>query len=80
VSDGQRLRRQDVVDLLAAHGGAPPVAGDERIDSLQLAWLLHQVEQRYGVELDPGDDELQRMTTVTGATEVLTELMEAQRG
>ena len=71
----QRLGRRDVVDMLAAHGGTPPGAGDDRIDSLQLAWLLHQVEQRYGVELDLTDEQLSRMSTVPAAVEVLDEAM-----
>ncbi len=40
---------------------------------MELAWLVHQVEQRYGVELS--DDQLERMTTVDHAVAVLAEVL-----
>ena len=46
----------------------------ERIDSLELAWLVHQLEQHYGVTLDLDDEDLARMSTVSGRLDVLTEL------
>jgi acyl carrier protein len=46
----------------------------ERIDSIQLAWLVHQVEQRYGVEIELDEAQFTRMATITGAVEVLGEL------
>jgi hypothetical protein len=45
----------------------------ERIDSMELAWLVHQVEQRYGVEL--GDDHLDRIKTIDDAVAVLAEVL-----
>jgi acyl carrier protein len=45
----------------------------EAIDSLELAWLIHQIEQRYGV-LDVDDDMLERMSTVAGVVDVLSDL------
>lgn len=45
----------------------------EQIDSLELAWLIHQVEQRYAVTLELDDDALARMSTVSGAVSVLGE-------
>ena len=67
--------RGDVVDMLASYRNRTPEAVGERIDSLELAWLMHQVEQRYGVTLDLDDDALARMSTVTGAVDVLGEAM-----
>ncbi len=32
---------------------------------MELAWLVHQVEQRYGVEL--ADDQLERINTIDDA-------------
>jgi hypothetical protein len=63
--------RQDVVAMLATYGNREPGAVRERIDSLELAWLVHQVEQRYGVTLDLADETLAKMSTVSGAVEVL---------
>lgn len=68
---GTTLDRADVVAMLATYGDRPPAAVRDRIDSLELAWLVHQVEQRYGVALDLSDDDLLRMNTVDEAVTVL---------
>jgi acyl carrier protein len=65
------LDRSDVVAMLASYGDRPAAAVRDRIDSLELAWLVHQVEQRYGVPLDLSDDELLQMSTVDDAVIVL---------
>ncbi len=67
--------REDVVAMLATYGDRPSSEVGERIDSLELVWLLHQVEQRYGVTLDLDDESLIRMTTVGGAVEVLRKVL-----
>jgi hypothetical protein len=67
------LARSDVVAMLASYGDRRPDQVPEAIDSLELAWLIHQVEQRYGA-LDIDDDALPRMFTVTGAVDVLRDL------
>ena len=72
--------RREVVAMLASYGGRGPDSVRERVDSLDLAWLLHQVEQRYGVALDLSDDLLARMSTVSGAVEVLAEVMDPPGG
>jgi hypothetical protein len=66
-------QRSDVVAMLATYGDRQPEQVPETISSLELAWLLHQVEQRYG-PVDIDDEEFTRMTTVTGAVEVLRDL------
>jgi acyl carrier protein len=40
---------------------------------MELAWLVHQVEQRYAVELD--DDQLDRIRTIGDAVTVLAEVI-----
>ena len=65
--------RSDVVAMLASYGDRRPEQVPEAIGSLELTWLIHQIEQRHG-ELDIGDDALARMSTVTGAVEVLGEM------
>lgn len=62
--------REEVIALLAQHDECAPEAVGERIDSLQLAWLVHVVEERYGIRLDL-DEELEAMDTVDGAVAVL---------
>jgi acyl carrier protein len=65
--------RSDVVAMLATYGDRQPEQVPEEIDSLELAWLVHQIEQRYGV-LDIEDDMIARMSTVTGVLDVLKDL------
>jgi hypothetical protein len=67
------LERSEVVAMLATYGDRRPEQVPEAIDSLELAWLIHQVEQRYGV-LDIDDDAIARMSTVSGAVDVLRDL------
>jgi hypothetical protein len=67
------LERSEVVAMLASYGDRHPGQVPEAIDSLELAWLIHQVEQRYGA-LDIDDDSIARMFTVTGAVDVLRDL------
>jgi acyl carrier protein len=70
-------QRNDVVSMIANLDGRPATELGDRIDSMQLAWLLHQVEQRYGVEIDLDDGQYARMSTVDGAVEVLREAIAA---
>jgi acyl carrier protein len=60
--------------MLATYGERRPEDVTEGIDSLELAWLVHQLEQHYGTALDLDDDTLARMSTVSGTLEVLQEL------
>ena len=59
--------------MLATYGDRQPEQVPEAIDSLELVWLIHQIEQRYGA-LDVDDDTLARMSTVTGVVDVLQDL------
>jgi hypothetical protein len=65
------MSRDEVIALLATYGDRVPAQVRERIDSLELAWLIHQVEQRHSVALDLDDDSLNEMSTVDGAVIVL---------
>jgi len=67
------LQRPDVVAMLATYGDRQPEQVPEAIDSLELVWLIHQIEQRYGA-LDVDDDTLARMSTVTGVVDALEDL------
>ncbi len=59
--------------MLATFGDRQPDQVTEVIDSLELAWLMHQLEQRYGM-LDVDVDTVARMSTVTGVLDVLKDL------
>ncbi|WP_018349608.1 hypothetical protein [Longispora albida] len=63
--------RETLIELLAGYGDRPAAEVDDRLDSLDLAWLVHAVEQRYGVRLDLPDATLAGMTTVDAALDVL---------
>jgi acyl carrier protein len=34
------------------------------LDSLGLVWLLHEVEQRYGLAVEPTDEDVEGLTSV----------------
>jgi hypothetical protein len=72
-----RISREEVLSMLEGYRSR---AGEtvvlDTVDSLELAWLLHQVEQRYGRRLDLDDDQLALMSTVDGAVAVLGAAME----
>ena len=63
-------QRSDVVEMLATFGERRPDQVTEAVSSLELAWLLHQIEERYG-ELDIDDDTIAGMMTVTGVVDAL---------
>ena len=67
--------RQDILDMLAPLGGRSTLDASETIDSMELAWLVQQVETRYRVSLPLGDDELAQMSTVDGAVGVLRDVL-----
>jgi acyl carrier protein len=66
-------QRSEVVAMLATYGDREAEQVPEAIDSLELAWLMHQIEQRYGA-LDIDDEMIARMSTVTGVVDVLKDL------
>ena len=67
--------RAEVVAVLAELGDR--AAGDvtERIGSLEVAWLISQLEQRYDTTLELTDEAFQQMATVTGAVVTLRDLL-----
>jgi len=70
------LDRDAVVAMLAAFGDRAPEAVDDVVGSLELTWLIAEVEQRYAVVLDLTDEQLARIHTVEDATSVLREVLE----
>jgi hypothetical protein len=64
------LGRADLVDMLAALTTKPADQVPERIGSMELAWLVHLVEQRHGRQLDLTDDQLAGIRTVDDALAV----------
>ncbi|MGW0712109.1 acyl carrier protein [Streptomyces sp. NPDC002643] len=42
------------------------------LDSLGLVWLLHEVEERYGLVVEPSDEDIDGLTSLRGLTEFLS--------
>ncbi|MEU8013079.1 acyl carrier protein [Micromonospora parva] len=64
------LGRADLLSMLAELTAKPAAEVPDRIGSMELAWLVHLVEQRYERRLDLADDELARIRTVDDALAV----------
>ncbi|WP_416904598.1 acyl carrier protein [Micromonospora echinospora] len=62
--------RAELVEMLAELTGRPASEVPERLGSMELAWLVHLVEQRYDTRLDLTDDQLAGIRTVDDAQEV----------
>lgn len=67
--------REDVVTMLAGFGDRKPDEVSEQLDSLELTWLITNVERRYGLTLDLDDEVLGQMMTITGALAVFREAL-----
>lgn len=65
------LGRADLLTMLAELTAKPADEVPDRVGSMELAWLVHLVEQRYGRQLDLTDDELAGIRTVDDALVVL---------
>jgi hypothetical protein len=67
--------RAEVIAVLAALGDRVAEDVTERIGSLELAWLVSQVEERYDTTLELTDETVRQMSTVTGAVLTLRGLL-----
>jgi acyl carrier protein len=57
-------------------GDRAPDDVSEEISSLELAWLVSQVEDRYHTTLELDDAALARMMTVSGAVAAIHQMLE----
>jgi hypothetical protein len=80
--DGGRLGRAEIEAVLAELEDRPAAAGEEvprgsdpdgseRIGSLELAWLVHRVEQLSGRRIDLDDEQFAAVRTVSDAVRIL---------
>ena len=67
--------RAEVIAVLATLGDRAAQDVTERIGSLELAWLVSQVEERYGTTLELTDEMVRQMSTITCAVVTLRELL-----
>ena len=79
MTDLRRPESRAIAALFASSAEGAPRAVDEELDSLELASLLHQVELQYGVELDLGDDQLEQMSTLSHAANLLADVIAGTR-
>ncbi|WP_174536978.1 acyl carrier protein [Micromonospora chalcea] len=61
------LGRADLVSMLAELTAKPADQVPDRLGSMELAWLVHMVEQRYDRRLELSDDQLAGIRTVDDA-------------
>jgi acyl carrier protein len=73
MTDVPALERADVLEMLRPLNERTTDPGRERLSSMEVAWLVHQVEQRYGLRLDLDDDQLGQLRTVSDAVRLLGE-------
>ncbi|MCW3815213.1 acyl carrier protein [Micromonospora sp. DR5-3] len=64
------LGRADLVSMLAELTAKPVDQVPDRIGSMELAWLVHLVEQRYDRRMELSDDQLAGIRTVDDALAV----------
>lgn len=74
------LDRADVLDMLAPLGTRGADSTLERLSSMEVAWLVHQVEQRYEMELDLDDEQLGRLRTISDAVDLLGKSVRSGHG
>jgi hypothetical protein len=67
--------RTEVIAILAAMGDRAPDEVAEEIGSLEVAWLISQVEERYATTLELDDDALEQMMTVAGAVATIHQML-----
>ncbi|WP_282203511.1 acyl carrier protein [Kitasatospora fiedleri] len=66
-----RFGRAEALAMLARYGDRSPEQVDEHLGSLELAWLIAQAEQSYGVQVDLDDERLDAIRTVDDAVAAL---------
>jgi acyl carrier protein len=77
-----RITTEAVRELLSdprIYPELPPQLDDDAelvLDSLGLVWFLHQLELRYGLEIDPGDADPADFTSIRRITEYLADIDE----
>jgi len=64
-----------VVTLLARFGNRPPEQVDEHLGSLELTWLLAELEQEHDIALDLTEHQFASMRTIDEAVEVLSAVL-----
>jgi acyl carrier protein len=74
------LERADVLQMLQSLNERATDPARERLSSMEVAWIVHQVEQRYSVELDLDDDQLAKLRTIEDAVQLLGESVQAGGG
>ncbi|WNI19413.1 acyl carrier protein [Actinacidiphila sp. ITFR-21] len=70
------LSREQVVTMLARFGDRAPEQLDEHIGSLELTWLLAELEQEHDVEIDLTEHQFDSVHTIDDAVAVLSAVLE----
>jgi uncharacterized protein related to proFAR isomerase len=75
VTGAPPLDPAEIIRMLAAFGDRSPADVDDVVGSLELTWLIAEIEQRHHVVIDLGTDDLDAVHTVTDASRVLGALL-----
>jgi hypothetical protein len=70
------VSRTEVVTLLARFGDRSPEQVDEHIGSLELTWLLAELEQERDITLELTEHQFEAVRTVDDAVVVLSAVLE----
>ncbi|MFG2692214.1 acyl carrier protein [Kitasatospora sp. NPDC048407] len=73
-----RFGRSEAIAMLARYGDRAPEQVDEHLGSLELTWLIAEVEQAYGIQLDLDDHSLDAIRTVDDAVAALGTQLKSQ--
>ena len=71
------LSQDSVLAILAAFGERGPAAVDDVVGSLELTWLITEVEQRYAAVLELTDEQLASVRTEDDAASELNQALES---
>lgn len=72
--------RAEVLEILAAFGQRAAESVPETLGSLELTWLIAEIEQRYAIEADLSDERFEAIRTVDDAVVALREEILAAAG
>ena len=67
------VRRADLIQILATLADQPVSAVPQRVGSMEVAWLVHQIETDTGRQLGLSDADLAAIVTVDDAVRVFNE-------
>lgn len=69
------VTREEVRTLLARYGDRSPEQVDEHLGSLELTWLISQLEEQREIPIDLTERQFEQVQTVDDAVRVLSQVL-----